>query len=93
MPSALETATHIAAAVLRYQDNLYTVHRPMWGDDEYTWRDGNYSCDCNRLQFIVEEYPNAVPDGWKEEDATCGDDIALVFLSIRAIAKESEVTA
>lgn len=79
-------ATHQATVVLRYQGNDYTIHKPMWGDDEFIWTDGNYSCDCNRLAFIAEEHPDAVPDEWNWEDAKCGDTIELVSLAITAQA-------
>lgn len=83
--------THTAVATLRWKGADYVVHRPAWPNpqfpeyEEYIWVDGNWSCDCNRLMFLEEEYGVlGLPDGFnyfaKDTPFPCGDTIELIDL-------------
>jgi hypothetical protein len=80
-------------ATLKYKGKQYTVHMD-WGpskdrteeEDEhlayYMWTDGNYSCDCNRLAFISDEYED-FPDPEDENGhIDCGETVKLVSLTL-----------
>lgn len=78
----MSSATHTAVVWLRRDGKDYIIHHPAWGrgsDNEWIWREGNYSCDCNRLMFIDDEY-DVVPGGglWSKESFPCGDTIELI---------------
>lgn len=42
---------------------------------EYNWKEGNYSCDCNRSQFIQEE-------GYDFPTLNCGDAVKMTSFEI-----------
>jgi hypothetical protein len=81
-------------AVLEYEGQRYTVSQDSWdeaGYDDaedlrhgvhYMWTEGNWSCDCNRFDFIsyaYDDYP-----GKEDENGgfPCGDTVTLVSLRI-----------
>lgn len=77
----------IAEVVLRYQGKEYAYRHHFagdrdgdypWASVEYMYREGNYSCDCNRSTFIQRDDMGNVPDF---PDLDCGDAIALVSLT------------
>ncbi len=77
--------THTAVATLRYNGTDYVVHRPSWQEDgerlyisEYVWREGSYSCDCNRFLFISDEHELLEDDD--QDFCPCGDTIDLIDL-------------
>ncbi len=44
---------------------------------EFMWREGNYSCDCNRRLFI-----GRLTDPSYDDDLPCGDTIKLLSLEV-----------
>lgn len=68
--------------VYEYDGKTYTTKQDhyIWeqeGDWEYIYREGNYSCDCNKALFIQRQCDPDFPD------FTCGDKIKMVSLSLR----------
>lgn len=67
------------AAELDYAGKRYTVVQEWaWAHRhgfDYAWREGNYSCDCNRSQFIQEQCSEDFPE------MPCGERIRLVSLT------------
>lgn len=53
-----------------YEDDEETFSQFIWTKDndpsEFWWSDGNYSCDCNRRNFLPEHLKITLPDD------TCG---------------------
>lgn len=38
---------------------IYTLHEPWFSGFEYSWSEGNYSCDCNRSIFCGKSYEDS----------------------------------
>lgn len=70
--------------VYRYRGKKYVTFQDYYifeqtpdslNDDwEYIYREGNYSCDCNRSLFIQRQCDPAFPD------LQCGDKIKMISL-------------
>lgn len=56
--------------ILEYKDKQYVVPQGNWG--EFSWTEGNMSCDCNRSQYIQEHCDSNFPS------LKCGDEIKLL---------------
>lgn len=52
---------------------------------EYMWREGNYSCDCNKRLFIARAEQQPEP----EDDLECGDSILIQSLIIRQVSHKT----
>jgi hypothetical protein len=63
------------SAVLAYAGREYVIVQPAHEASDYQWRDGNYSCDCNRSDFIQDQCDGSFPD------LPCGETIVLVSLA------------
>lgn len=62
----------------------FTLGMPDWEDGiEYMWRDGSYSCDCNKRLFIEREAGREPGD----DETPCGEKIALVRIEYPEAAK------
>ena len=76
-----------ATATLKYKEKNYVI-KVMFdkldeedtidadGGIDYMFKEGNYSCDCNKSSFIQEQCDKSFPD------MNCGDKIELVHLDI-----------
>ena len=68
----------IFVADLKYKDMVYTIHYDFgyeYPEENaiFMFKDGNYSCDCNRSSFIQDEYgENAI------DVLDCGEDIKML---------------
>lgn len=68
----------IFVADLKYKDMVYTIHYDFgyeYPEENaiFMFKDGNYSCDCNRSSFIQDEYgENAI------NLLDCGEDIRML---------------
>lgn len=70
--------------VLRTTDGVeHTLDPECWGNRDYetieqaefSWREGNCSCDCTRGDFIART------EDYDDPDLPCGDTIKLVSLT------------
>ena len=48
---------------------------------EWSWREGNQSCDCNRMQDILRQHGVRLWDG-DMDDLGCGNTIELVRFTV-----------
>lgn len=81
-----------ATATLEYEGKQYTVtesYHESWYEGaecepayyvEFTWSDGNNSCDCNRSALIAEQCDEMFPM------LECGDEIKLVSLQLSSMS-------
>lgn len=83
-------------AVLEYNGVPYLVHQAWSHPDEdadeeesaslawYMWVQGNYSCDCNRMAFIADEYADFPVTAREDDypDYPCGGTVKLVSLHL-----------
>ena len=75
----------VAKMILRYKNKDYELDYDFgYGypaeSAMYMFRDGNYSCDCNKSLFLADKYP----DDFKDE-FECGDKIQIIKFTIKYI--------
>lgn len=72
----------------RYTDGAYSCHplnatriTPTWDSEEdlesailYMFTEGNYSCDCNKQDFLDRAHQTERPDDY---DSSCGDTLEI----------------
>lgn len=73
----------INVTIQRNSDKLWRSLTMQWDDKHadgiaYMWRDGNYSCDCNRQLFFNEADGVTTSD----EDVECGEG-AYTVISVK----------
>ncbi len=70
--SAVAYIKKVSSGEIRQYQTM--IGKPDGYFDLYTWREGNYSCDCNRQIFFK--------DGEIPEDLQCSDGRYLVNLKV-----------
>lgn len=64
---------------LKYKDSIYILIDQAWeneyGEVDYMWERGNFSCDCNKSLFIQRQCDENFPE------MSCGDEVVLISVS------------
>jgi hypothetical protein len=60
------------------EDQQHKLEGLVW----YMWTDGNYSCDCNRFDFIEDIDPDFPVKADENDHRPCGETVQLVSLSL-----------